>query len=176
MAGIDFNITGDDNLAELAKELREFVPKRLPRIIAREVIPPLERVMDRMIDDRLRVYPPPRGNNRFIWSRDPVKQARARRWFFANYPNGYTRTGALGRAWRGEITYESNTLTTRISNPLKATSYVYGAEQYDFVQVIGHEQTGWLNAGQTAPDILLDIAIQLDKDTETAIDAELERL
>lgn len=176
MAGIDFTITGDEDLSELAQELREFVPKRLSRAIARQVIPPLERVLDRMIDDRLRVTAPPRGGNRFIWSRDPVKQARARRWFFANYPNGYTRTGALERAWFGEITYTDNTITTTIGNPNKAASYVYGSEQFDFVQVIGHQQTGWLNSGETAPDILLDIGIRLDDGIEAVIDNELERL
>lgn len=178
MSGITFEITGDDNLQTLARELREFVPKRLPRAIARDVIPPVERLLDRLIDERLRVYPPARGagSPRFVWSYNAEKNARARRWFFANYPNGYTRSGLLGRAWLGDITYQNDTLTTRVSNPSKAASYVYGSEPFNFEQVPGHARTGWLNSGTTAADVLLEVAIEIDKRLDETIDQELERL
>lgn len=178
MSGITFEITGDDNLQTLAKELREFVPKRLPRAIARDVIPPVERLLDRLVDERLRVYPPARGAGSppFIWSFNPVKQALARRWWWANYPNGKERSGLLGRLWLGEITYQDNTLATRVSNPSKAASYVYGSEQFNFEQVPGHARTGWLNSGNTAADVLLEVAIEIDKRLDETIDQELERL
>lgn len=178
MASITFEIDIDKALADLAKELREFVPKRLPRAISRKVIPPLERSLDRQIDDKLRVYPPRRneGSPPFVWSFDAEKNARARRWFHARYPNGYTRTGTLSRAWLGEITYKDNIITTRVENPEKAASYVYGGEPFDFVQVPGHSTTGWLNAGIEVPEVILDVAIELEIRLTDVIDEEIERL
>lgn len=178
MSGITFEIQGDDDLRSVAEGLRELVPKRLPRRIARDAIPPLERQLDRLIDDRLRVMPPPRtaASPRFIWSRDPIKNAKARKWFFRNYPDGYRRTGQLAASWHGEITYQDNEITTSIENPAEASGYVYGSESYEFQQVPGHAETGWLNAGQTVPDILLDIAVELDERTEQVLNEELERL
>lgn len=179
MSGIVVEINADDTLLELAKELQEFAPKRLPKLIARSVLPPAQRYLDQQIDIRLRVYPPKRDpRRRFIWSLDPRAEQRARRWFFANYPDGYTRTGVLGRAWQGDITYSTKTgdITTYVANNTRGASYVYGADQFNYQQVIGHVQTGWLNAGQTGADVVADATIFVNNRLEEVLTDELRKL
>lgn len=176
MAGISFDITPDDDLTGLVIELREFVPKRLSRAIAREVIPEAQRKLDRKVDSILRPPAPPRGRNKFVWSHDPVKNERGRRGFFARYPNGFNRTGQLGRDWQADITFQNSVIETSIRNDNEGASYVYGSEAYNFVQVPGHKTTGWLNAGETVPDILLETQIEVERGVNLAIDQEIEKL
>ena len=106
----------------------------------------------------LGAYPPRRSLSRkFRWSNDPVANAKARRWFFANYPDGYSRTGELGRAWKVAMSVTVAGFSVSVGNPAKAASYVYGSERYD--QVPGHADTGW----QQAQDTFLEIAAAAEK-------------
>ena len=106
----------------------------------------------------LGAYPPRRSLSRkFRWSNDPVANAKARRWFFANYPDGYSRTGELGKAWKVAMSVTVAGFSVSVGNPAKAASYVYGSERYD--QVPGHADTGW----QQAQDTFLEIAAAAEK-------------
>lgn len=106
----------------------------------------------------LGAYPPKRSLSRkFRWSNDPIANAKARRWFFANYPDGYSRTGELGRAWKVALSVTVAGFSMSVGNPAKAASYVYGSERYD--QVPGHADTGW----QQSQDTFLEIAAAAEK-------------
>ncbi len=106
----------------------------------------------------LGAYPPKRSLSRkFRWSNDPIANAKARRWFFANYPDGYSRTGELGRAWKVALSVTVAGFSVSVGNPAKAASYVYGSERYD--QVPGHADTGW----QQSQDTFLEIAAAAEK-------------
>lgn len=80
----------------------------------------------------------------FIWSYDPAKQARARRWYFANMvPKGstggrYQRTGALERAWKIAVRVTPEGGAVEVSNASPGAIYVVG----DY-QVPSHYLTGW---------------------------------
>jgi len=178
MSGIKIEINADDTLTDLITELKEFAPKRLPRLIVREVLPPAQRYLDQQVNTRLRAYPPRRDKSRpFVWSFDKRKNERARRWFFANYPNGYTRTGALGRAWEGDVTYaKSGEISVYVANDTRGASYVYGAEQFNYKQVPGHVTTGWLNAGDDGADVVTDVAVFVNNRLEEVITDELRKL
>ncbi|MBK8138361.1 MAG: hypothetical protein IPK52_21535 [Chloroflexi bacterium] len=68
----------------------------------------------------LGAYPPRRSLSRkFRWSNDPIANAKARRWFFANYPDGYSRTGELGRAWKVALSVTVAGFSVSVGNPAK---------------------------------------------------------
>lgn len=143
MTFIKFSLTTSDILGADFLELEKQAPKKVLRAINRKITPPLERALDRT----LRRYPPPRtpASPPFVWSYDKTKNERARRWFFANYPAGYTRTGALGRNWKSSIELAAGgVIEIAVENDSRAASYVYGSDTYG--QVPGHETTGWFNA------------------------------
>jgi len=86
----------------------------------------------------------------FIWSLDPVKQKRARAYYFAvivpnskqskrgRFKGRYKRTGKLERAWQVQFQPETNGGSFVASNPSDAVDYVYGDRQ-----VPSHFLTGW---------------------------------
>lgn len=108
---------------------------------------------------RLRQMPPPRSrrNGPFVWSLDPEANARARRWFFANYPNGYERTGALAEAWDVLINIAREGLAVTITNEARAASYVYGDEEGS--QIPGHAETGWYES----QDAVLEAGVMVEQ-------------
>lgn len=116
----------------------------------------------------LGAYPPRRSLSRkFVWSHDPIANARARRWFFANYPEGYTRTGALGKAWDVKMSVTVAGFSVSIANPAKAASYVYGTDSYP--QIPGHAATGWQPAEDTFTEIASAAETLLIKELDTFI-------
>lgn len=155
---IDFAIVTSNELTEALRELEREAPRRVFRRVTRDIIPPLERQLDRL----LRYEPPARtlGSPTFVWSFDPAKNARARRWFFANYPDGYTRTGAMAAAWESEISFDNGETTIGVRNDTDGASRVYGSEQ--FSQVPGHATTGWIPVAET----IEEIGAQLEQDVE----------
>lgn len=163
---IDFTLDTGEALADDLRELEREAPRRVFRRITREIIPPLERLMDR----RLRLQPPPRtpASPRFIWSHDPEKNARARRWFFANYPNGYTRTGALVQAWETAIEFDAGITRIEIENPARGASYVFGSDEFD--QVPGHKTTGWPLVASVATEIGAELEDDIEELWETIVD------
>jgi len=105
---------------------------------------------------RLSAYPPPwqSKQSKFKWSKNAKKNAKARRWWFANRPESstgyYIRTGATGRAWKTEATAKAAgaiaNIAVNIINPTEGASYVYGYERDGWQRVPSHETTGWLSA------------------------------
>lgn len=96
---------------------------------------------------RLKVYPKDLPELPFIWSYDPVKQGRARRWWFAHLreigapPGGrYQRTGALAEAWHVIADSSDYSGILAVENDAPGAIYVQG----DY-QVPSHYATGWEN-------------------------------
>lgn len=136
MIDIRYRILGD-LLADIEPLERQY-PQKVYRAIARDALPPLSRALSRNV---MR-YPPERDRSRkFVWSLDPAANARARRWFFANYPNGYTRTNKLAEAWSVDIYFFRGEIIIELLNDLRGASYVHGSDRYG--QVPGHVTTGW---------------------------------
>ena len=116
----------------------------------------------------LRAYPPPWKNaqSTFTWSNDPEKNDRARRYWFGKVKKQgggvYKRTGNMGKAWAVDLeTLSGGTQgIIRIYNKHKKSSYVYGAEQFNWKRVPSHERTGWLSADGQAMDKAVDSTFQ----------------
>lgn len=176
MSTIDITFSGESDLSGLIPDGKQFI-KRLERRVAREVIPPVERYLDRLIDQLMSEQPPRRTRNSppFVWSLNPLKNARGRAGFFARYPNGYTRTGRMARAWTGSVEYREGAVAVSLVNPSAGASYVYGAPQWNYEQVPGHVTTGWYNAGRRGQDVVLDAVIEFDQQLEAVLDAELTK-
>jgi hypothetical protein len=178
VAGIEIRVSVDDNLINLTHELRDF-NKRLDRGIARQVIPRAERELDRIISlARLDEQPPRRTRKspKFIWSLDPKKNARARGWFFYHFPNGYERTGALAKNWKGTIIWRKNELTVAIGNIAPGASQVYGSPRHQWGQVPGHVTTGWFNAKNRLPRAVDMAAEFLENRLDEFVGEQLKKL
>lgn len=88
---------------------------------------------------------PPQPTLPFKWSFDPIANARARRWYFANkVPRGsaggrYQRSGALGKNYDMEFDFdfEGDTIFY-LTNATPGAEYVVGERQ-----VPSHERSGW---------------------------------
>lgn len=175
------SIRSDQALADFAAELVSITDpkgKRFNRLVAREVVPVLERYLDRQIIAILHKEPPERSASspRFIWSNNPLKQANARRWFFANYPNGYKRKHKLVKQWTGEVAFSGALISITVQNPAPAASYVFGSEPFGFAQVPGHVVTGWYNTQDKPADLVLDAGVYAVDLLTEAVGNELERL
>lgn len=119
----------------------------------------------------LGTYPPRRNLSRpFVWSNNPEANARARRWFFANYPNGYTRTGDMGKAWKVGLSVTVAGFSVTVRNPADGASYVYGDDAYR--QIPGHAATGWFKS----EDVFTDLAAQAERDLVTELDRFIEEI
>lgn len=139
MAVIEYAVlstTGTEALKNIRKLNREY-GRKIIRGLTRKVLPEQERRILRVV----RMYPPRRDARPFIWSRDPVKQARARRWFYANYPNGYTRTRGMAKGWGLNVDLVGDDVLINLANDNEGASWVHGSE--DRGQVPGHITTGW---------------------------------
>lgn len=70
----------------------------------------------------------------------------SQRWFFANYPDGYTRTGRFGKSWRLVIDLRPGGGSVRLGSNHKEASRIVGPlnpKQSKKRQVPGHRRTGW---------------------------------
>lgn len=139
-----------------------------PRKLQQEASNRVKVAMERAIAP-LKVEPP-QSPLPFIWSTDPKKQARARRWYFANkVPPGstgerYKRTHGLAQGWEVDLSQFRNSILIAVSNPaeraVKWTESIF--------QVPSHQASGWaqyedvlLKAENEAFDILVDIWYEL---------------
>lgn len=90
--------------------------------------------------------PSQHGARAGAWSTDPAADARARRWWFANYPNGRARTGNLNRAW--VLVTRGNRLS--LENNSRGAAYVFSFAQTPRARGgrpnPGHIRTGWPQA------------------------------
>lgn len=86
----------------------------------------------------------------YVWSTDPVKNKAARGWWFANFPNGRERTGALNDAWDVLLGRVGKAFDLLVSN---ATDYAkWVVDSFDLrrsYQNPGHARTGWRRAKET---------------------------
>lgn len=154
--------TSGDYVAGL-QALQRAYDQKLLRRVARDVLPPISRAFDRTV----RRYPPPRNPAiRFVWSRDPAANTRARRWWFANRDGAHVRTGDLGDAWETDLYLLGGEIITDVSNDSRGASYVYGSE--DHGQVPGHVTTGWQPITETigqyaeaTEDALLEVFVDV---------------
>lgn len=88
-------------------------------------------------------YPGPSQNSLnsgapFVWSLDPAANARARRWWFANFPNGRERTGKLAESYQVAITQGDGIIAISVRNTAPYHQWVKGRRQ-----IPGHLRTGW---------------------------------
>lgn len=138
MGAVDIILSTSGSLADLVLELERDNERKIFRRVSRDILPPVERVLGRILETPA----PPRGPERFVWSLDPVRNARGRRAFFAKYPNGFTRTNTLVKAWvfNAQV-LPDGTVIIMAFNPSNGASYVFGSDEFD--QVPGHKTTGW---------------------------------
>ncbi len=87
----------------------------------------------------------------FQWSPDPKANARARAWFFANYPNGYKRTGKWERGWQSRFDTTRNTFGFTIFGNGRDKEFTSGA--MNRVErnrpIIGHLRSGYIPIKKT---------------------------
>jgi hypothetical protein len=136
---IKFELSTSRQLGAGLLALEKQLPKKVLRHLSRKILPPLERQLDR----RLRREPPRRSPSspHFVWSTHAAANARARRWFFAHYPEGYTRTGKMAKSWQLDTLLQDGVIILQVAHPAKGSSYVYGSDTYE--QIPGHRITGW---------------------------------
>lgn len=104
----------------------------------------VRRERSRLNREFARQIPVPR--HKFIWSRNPAKQARARGWWFNAVRTGrvptanerYARSGLLGRSWKLESRIENYFAAITISNTRPGAAFVVG-----LWQVPSHEDSGY---------------------------------
>jgi hypothetical protein len=155
MSAVEVSVTGSGDLTRLQSEAIALLGGRAyTRPGATQA---RFRRLRESILRRLRRSPPPRSGGTFVWSHDPEANARARRWFFAHYPKGYTRTGKLPEAWDILISIARDGLTVTIVNQARAASYVYGDE--DQAQIPGHAETGWFESA----DEVLEAGVMVER-------------
>jgi hypothetical protein len=95
--------------------------------------------------DELSTYPGP-AVHPFQFSEDAAANRRAQMWFFANYPDGYTRTGRFGKSWRLVIDLRPGGGSVRLGSNHPEASRIVGPlnpKQSRKRQVPGHRRTGW---------------------------------
>jgi hypothetical protein len=137
------------DIARAPKTIAIFAEKTLPTLIRKDLTP--------------LVTEPRNPDLPFVWSNDPVKQARARRWYFANKVKGrgggrYVRTHALVNNWRVTAGGSATGSIVTVSNDTPGLEYVQGNRQ-----VPSHKDSGWaqyddvlLKAEKKANDLLIE--------------------
>jgi hypothetical protein len=116
--------------------LKRFV-QQYPTLVAKEVRARFYgEIAQPMLED-FKHYPGP-AKHPFEWSSNPTANARARGWFFANYPQGYRRTGKLAQGYTIGVTENDDALAIFVRNPSKALKWVKGKRQ-----IPGHKRSGW---------------------------------
>lgn len=154
---VNFAISFDKDVLELVQRdiakapetIRVFAEKSIPALMEKELAP---------IKTEPRTPDLP-----FIWSYDPVKQGRARRWYFANKVRGktggrYVRTHALVNNWKTNVGSLRTGVIVTVTNDTPGLEYVQGVRQ-----VPSHRDSGWqryedtlLKAEKKANDLLID--------------------
>jgi hypothetical protein len=154
---VSFTLTYDKDVidalrakvANAPRSLAIFAEKTVPALIRKELTP--------------LVTEPRAPSLPFVWSNDPVKNAKARRWYFANKVKGkgggrYVRTHGLVNNWKVEAAATGSGAILTVSNSTPGLDYVQGPKQ-----VPSHHDSGWaqyddvlLKAEQKANDIVID--------------------
>lgn len=137
------------DLLSAPKSVQIYAEKVVPAIIRKDLTPLLTE--------------PPQPDLPFVWSNDPARNARARRWYFANKVRGrsggrYVRTHGLVNNWKVETTKTGNGAILTVSNNTPGLDYVQGPKQ-----VPSHRDSGWaqyddvlLKTEKKANDLVID--------------------
>ncbi len=109
-----------------------------------------------MLEDELsNIYSeaPPRGSNKFVWSLDPARNAKARGWWFANLREGniptdgkhYRRQGSPPYGAKVLVEQTSDGVVIAVTNTWDKASLVFGElnRENQNRRVPGHIQTRW---------------------------------
>lgn len=138
-----------NQVKQAPKAVQLYAEKVVPALVRRELTPIITE--------------PRQPSLPFIWSFDPVKQGRARRWYFANKvrKNGtgrYVRTHGLVNNWKVETSTQRDGSILTISNDTPGLDYVQGPRQ-----VPSHHDSGWkqyddvlLKTEKKANDLVID--------------------
>lgn len=138
-----------DDIARAPQTMAVFASRTVPALIQKELTP-------------LTTEPRP-PDLPFIWSLDPIKQGRARRWYFANKVRGrsggrYVRTHALVNNWKITAGSSTSGIVLTVTNTTPGLDYVQGPRQ-----VPSHQSSGWaqyddvlLKAEEKANDVLIE--------------------
>lgn len=120
-------------------------------------------------------YAPPRNKSvKFVWSHNPAANARARAYYFANFPRtGYKRTGALKRAWRVKTVLGRASIAVSVENNRKGAVFVVGDLKTGAGQIPGHKAGHWPLAKRTT-DIYLSLARDVARTATRNLLAELK--
>lgn len=137
------------SIANAPKTIQTYAEKTLPDVLQKDLAP-------LKTEPREPTLP-------FVWSNDPAKNARARRWYFANKVRGnrggrYVRTHALVNNWKVTTGSLANGSVITVSNDTPGLDYVQGPRQ-----VPSHHDSGWaqyddvlLTMQEKANDLLID--------------------
>lgn len=137
------------DLINAPKSVQIYAEKVVPAIIRKDLTPLLT-------EPRLPDLP-------FVWSNDTAKNARARRWYFANKVKGraggrYVRTHELVNKWKILTAKTRDGAILTVSNDTPGLDYVQGPKQ-----VPSHQDSGWaqyddvlLKAEKHANDLVID--------------------
>ena len=87
----------------------------------------------------------------FVWSLNPEKQQRARRYYFAAIARGeiptdgtrYRRSGRYGKSFDAGVQEHKDSIDAVLGSDFDKASYVAGNEDSSIKQIPGHVKTGW---------------------------------
>lgn len=134
-------------------EARQFV-RKFDSVVtgtAKETFDELEP----MFREELTYTPGPSKNSTnsdqpYRWSNDPVADANARKFWFANFPNGRERTGELNEQWLVELAKVRAALELVVSNAAAHAKWVVDSfDRRRSYQNPGHARTGWRRVAET---------------------------
>lgn len=140
----------------------------------------LERIGDRVqreIEPTLLAelaYYPDLPSRPFVWSKNPTRNRKAQRYYFAAVNRGeiatsggrYVRTGRYGRSWFMEQTVERGVFILRIGSTYPAAKWIGGTLNQRSIgeaiawQIPGHNTTGWPQQVRTV-NFFVDAAQEL---------------
>lgn len=117
------------------------IPKRVMPEFRRELQTKVKPALQRQVDDLLGADPGP-VKRPFVFSDDPVQNARIRAAYFATNGFGkgipYRRTNNLRTSWVVKLSSKLQKEFVTVVNLKSYAKYVYGPRQ-----VPGHKRTGW---------------------------------
>lgn len=131
--------------------------------------------------DELRYEPGPSLNalnsgSPFRWSDDPEADERGRKGYFARFPNGRARTGALSDSWTVRLQRVGAAFQLLVQTPLRYAKWVVGSfDQRRDWQIPGHRRTGWIPVRDTVRFFFDAFADEFQKRFDRTIPTEWAR-
>ncbi len=154
---VSFTLTYDRDALEAIAETIRIAPKTMQTFVEKSVPDAIRKELKPLTTE------PRQPDLPFIWSYDAVKQARARRWYFANKVRGktggrYVRTHGLVKNWKVTAGSTQQGSIISVQNDTPGLDYVQGPRQ-----VPSHQDSGWaqyddvlLKAEKKANDMVIE--------------------